>query len=110
MQSSLRRVIAEIDKRPPYDPSGAVGDQPQPAVLVKERKTISPRIFINATLAAAGEFSLVHEPLNLERLKAEDLADDARIDLNGAVTLNLNLVHDDPPMRAWERYRVNRGR
>jgi hypothetical protein len=103
MQSSPRRLIAEIDKRSPYDPSGAVGDQPQSAVLVKERQTISTRIFINATFESACEFSLMHEPLNLERLKAEVPADDARVDLNGAVTLNLNLVHDDPPMRAWER-------
>jgi hypothetical protein len=41
----------------------------------------------------ACEFSLATETLNLERLKAEVSADDARIDLNDAV-LNFNLVHD----------------
>jgi len=39
----------------------------------------------------ACEFSLATE--NLERLKAEVSANDARIDLNDAV-LNFNLVHD----------------
>jgi hypothetical protein len=100
MQPDRRRVIAEIDKRPSYDPSGVVGDKPQPAVLVKERETKSARIFINATLAAACKFPLMHEPENLDRLKAEILAYNARVDLNGAVTLNLNLVHDKPPLRA----------
>ena len=41
----------------------------------------------------ACEFSLATETLNLERLKAEVSANDARIDLNDAV-LNFNLVHD----------------
>ena len=41
----------------------------------------------------ACEFSLATETLNLERLKAEVSADDARIDLNDTV-LNFNLVHD----------------
>jgi hypothetical protein len=99
MQPDRRRVIAEIDKRPSYDPSGVVGDKPQPAVLMKKRETKSPRIFINATLAAACKFPLMHEPANLERLKTEVLAYNARVDLNGAVTLNLNLVHDKPPTR-----------
>ena len=35
----------------------------------------------------------MHEPLNLERLKAEVSANDARIDLNDAV-LNFNPAHD----------------
>jgi hypothetical protein len=43
---------------------------------------------------------VMHETLNLERLKAEVPANDARIDLNGAVALNVNLVHDETPMRA----------
>jgi hypothetical protein len=100
MQPGRRRVIAEIDKRPSYDPPGVVGDKPQPAVLVKEGETKSPRIFTNAALAAACKFPLMHEPLNLDRLKAEVSAYNARVDLKGAVTLNLNLVHDKPPMRA----------
>jgi hypothetical protein len=94
MQSSRWRAIAEIDKRPSYDPSGAVGNKPQPAVLVKEGQTISPIIFINAALAAACEFSLMHEPPNLERLKAEVPADDACVDLHDAI-LNFNLVHNE---------------
>ena len=98
MQSSCRQVIAEIDKRPPYDPSGAVGDKPKPAVFVKERQTIPPRIFIDTTLASACEFSLTYEPLNLERLEAEVSADYARIDLNDAL-LNFNLVHDIDQLR-----------
>src|SRR5262249_37753486 len=89
MQPGRRRLIAEIDKRPSYDPSGVVGDKPQPAVPVKERETKSPRIFINATLAAACKSPLMHEPANLDRLKAEVLAYNARVDLNDAVTLNL---------------------
>jgi len=52
-----------------------------------------PVIFINATFAAACEFSFAHETLNFERLKAEVLADDVRVDLNDAF-LNFNLVHD----------------
>jgi len=59
---------------------------------MKECQTIVPIIFINATLAAACEFSLAHEPLNFERLKVEIFADDACVDLNDAL-LNLNLVH-----------------
>ena len=67
----------------------------------------------------------MQEPLNLERLQAEVSADDVRVDLKGVVTLNLNLAHDKPPMRAraltgtrnagpntaptW-RYHLNRGR
>jgi hypothetical protein len=59
---------------------------------MKECQTIVPIIFINATLAAACEFSLAHEPLHFERLKVEIFADDACVDLNDAL-LNLNLVH-----------------
>ena len=67
----------------------------------------------------------MHEPLNLERLKAEVSDDDARVDLKGVATLNLNLEHEKPPMCAraltgtrnagphtaptW-RYHLNRGR
>jgi hypothetical protein len=42
----------------------------------------------------------MHEPLNLERLKAETLAYYACVDLKGAVSLNLNLVHDKSPIPA----------
>jgi hypothetical protein len=63
---------------------------------MKECQAIATVIFINATLAAACEFSLAHELLNLEQLKAEVLADDARVDLNDA-TLNFNLMHDKDP-------------
>ena len=42
----------------------------------------------------------MHEPLNLERLKAEVSDDDARVDLKGVVALNLNLEHEKPPMCA----------
>ena len=42
----------------------------------------------------------MHEPLNLERLKAEVSDDDARVDLKGVVGLNLNLEHEKPPMCA----------
>src|ERR1700704_2363641 len=63
---------------------------------MKECQTIVPFIFINATLAAACKFSLAHKLLNFERLKAEVLADDARVDLNDAI-LNFNLVHDQGP-------------
>ena len=43
----------------------------------------------------------MHEPLNLERLKAEVSDDDARVDLKGVVALNLNLEHEKPPMCAF---------
>ena len=50
----------------------------------------------------ACEFSLATE--NLERLKAEVSANDARIDLNDAV-LNFNLVHDgDQPREQAEAF------
>ena len=39
----------------------------------------------------------MHEPLNLERLKAEVSDEDARVDLKGVVALNLNLEHEKPP-------------
>ena len=61
-------------------------------MMSRKAALVSPRLFINATLAAACEFSLAPKTLNLERLKAEVSADGARIDLNDAV-LNLNLVH-----------------
>jgi hypothetical protein len=38
----------------------------------------------------------MHEPLNLEKLKAEAFADEARVDLKAVITLNLNLVRDKP--------------
>ena len=60
-------------------------------MMSRKAALVSPRLFINATLAAACEFSLAPKTLNLERLKAEVSADDARLSLKDAV-LNLNLV------------------
>jgi hypothetical protein len=64
---------------------------------MKECQAITPLIFMNATLEAACEFPLANESLNLERLKAEVLADDARVDLNDAI-IDFNLGHRRVPL------------
>ena len=68
---------------------------------MKECQAIAPLISINATLETACEFPLAHEPLNLVRLKAEVLADDARVDLNDAI-IDFNLGHGRVPIRSEE--------
>ena len=69
---------------------------------MKECQAIESIIFIDATFGSACEFPLAHEPLNLERLKTEMLADDARVDLNEAI-MHFNLVHDKCPQHVGHR-------